>query len=144
MVDNEMPWLEGNWKAMDGGDDVPIIRGDKMIERSQSKVFATLLYGDFGEVDQKIMEMTGKSSYDVELRYNTDVKESGLVDLGVLLDGGRKIVFKSFHGLVRPFQWITDEEALELEGEGDSIEAPPSGYKVQPEIQGRLIFITAL
>ena len=83
--------------------------------------------------------MTGKSSYDVELR---NVEKNDLVDLGVLLDDGRKIVFKSFHGLIRPFEWITEEEALELEGEGDPIEAPPSCYKLQPEFQGRLICIT--
>lgn len=135
----EMPWLDGNWKAMDGGHDVPIIKGSKVIERRRSKVFGTLRYGAFGEVDPKIKEMTGKSSYDVELR---NVEKNDLVDLGVLLDDGRKIVFKSFHGLIRPFEWITEEEAEQLEGEGDPIEAPPSCYKLQPEFQGRLICIT--
>ena len=75
----------------------------------------------------------------MELRYD-DVE--GRVDLGVLLDDGKKIVFKSFLGLICPFEWITEEEAEELEKEGDPIEAPPSSYKVQPELQGRLICIT--
>ena len=136
--DVDTPWLDGSWKAMDGGRDVPVIKGDKVIERNRSKVLGTLRYGAFGKVDAKILEMTGKSCYDVELRFN-HVEES---DLGVLLDGGRKIVFKSFHGLIRPFEWITEEEAEQLEGEGDPIEAPPSCYKVQPELQGRLICIT--
>ena len=49
----EMPWLEleGNWKAMDGGHDVPIIKADKLIERRGSKVTGTRRYGAFGEAD---------------------------------------------------------------------------------------------
>ena len=139
--DVKMPWLDGNWKAMDGGHDVRIIDGDKVIssKRGSKKVFGTLQFGSFGDADPKIVEMTGKSSYDVELRFD-NVK--GRVDLGVLLDDGKKIVFKSFLGLICPFEWITEEEAEELEKEGDPIEAPPSRYKVQPELQGRLICIT--
>ena len=77
----------------------------------------------------------------MELRYD-DVE--GRVDLGILLNDGKKIVFKSFHGLIRLFEWITEGEAEELEKEGDQIEAPPKWYKVQSELQGRLTCITGV
>jgi len=37
---------------------------------------------------------------------------------------------------------VTEEEGKELAKDGDPIEAPPSHHKVQPERQGRLIWIT--
>merc|ERR550517_909011 len=38
--------------------------------------------------------------------------------------------------------WITDEEAELMVKDGDPIEAPSNQYKVEPERQGRLIWIT--
>ena len=136
-----MPWRDGHWKALDGGHDVRIIKGGKVIEKKSNKVFATLQHGIFGEADPKIVEMTGESRYNVELRHVG--KHEDLVDLGVVLDGGRKIVFKTQSGLIRPFEWVTEEEAEQFSKEGqDPIGAPPSHYKPQPEYQGRLICIT--
>merc|ERR1719219_946750 len=37
---------------------------------------------------------------------------------------------------------MTEEEAEELDNDGDPIDAPPNHYKVEPERQGRLIWIT--
>merc|ERR1711936_576689 len=38
--------------------------------------------------------------------------------------------------------WITNEEAEQMANSGDPISAPSSHYKVEPERQGRLIWIT--
>ena len=136
-----MPWRDGHWKALDGGHDVRIIKEGKVFEKKSNKVFATLQHGIFGEADPKIVEMTGESRYNVELRHVG--KHEDLVDLGVVLDDGRKIVFKTQSGLIRPFEWVTEEEAEQFSKEGqDPIGAPPSHYKPQPEYQGRLICIT--
>merc|ERR1719412_3248094 len=40
------------------------------------------------------------------------------------------------------WEWVPEEEGKELAKDGDPIEAPPSHHKVQPEYQGRLIWIT--
>ena len=57
-----MPWLDGHWKAMYGGYNVPIIKGDKVIsmKRGSKGVFGTLQHGSFGNADPKIVKMTGK------------------------------------------------------------------------------------
>ena len=39
-------------------------------------------------------------------------------------------------------RWVTEEEATEAANDGDPIEAPPSDYKLEPERQGRLLWIT--
>ena len=133
----EMPWREGSWKSLDGGQDVPIIKGDKVIQRRNLQAFATLKFGHFGQADPKIVEMTGERNYNLELTHN-----SGSVDLGVLFNEGTKLVFKNIAGMIRPFQWVSEEEAEKFAADGDPIEAPPSHYKVQPEVRGRLICIT--
>ena len=73
MVDQgvKVHWPDGNWKAMDGGHDVPIIKGDKIIslKRGSERVFGTLQHGSFGDADPETVETAGKTSYDVELRY---------------------------------------------------------------------------
>ena len=133
----EMPWREGSWKSLDGGQDVPIIKGDKVIQRRNFQAFASLKFGHFGQADPKIVEMTGERNYNLELTHN-----SGSVDPGVLFNEGTKLVFKNIAGMIRPFQWVTEEEAEKFAADGDPIEAPPSHYKVQPEVRGRLICIT--
>merc|ERR1719430_198206 len=40
------------------------------------------------------------------------------------------------------WEWVPEEEGKELAKDGDPIVAPPSHHKVQPEYQGRLIWIT--
>ena len=45
-------------------------------------------------------------------------KHEDLVDLGVVLDGGRKIVLKTESGLIRPFEWVSEEEAEQFSKEG--------------------------
>eukprot|EP00091_Calanus_sinicus_P021089 TRINITY_DN6080_c0_g1_i2.p1 TRINITY_DN6080_c0_g1~~TRINITY_DN6080_c0_g1_i2.p1 ORF type:complete len:175 (-),score=39.64 TRINITY_DN6080_c0_g1_i2:324-848(-) len=43
---------------------------------------------------------------------------------------------------VTVLEWVTQEEAAALEAEGDPIEAPPGEYKIQPEYQGKFLWIT--
>ena len=68
---------------MYGGYNVPIIKGDKVIsmKRGSKGGFGTLQHGSFGDADPKIVKMTGKSSYNVELKYD-DVE--GMVVVGLV------------------------------------------------------------
>merc|ERR1711892_69794 len=43
---------------------------------------------------------------------------------------------------ISELEWITEEEAAALEAEGDPIEAPPGDYKIQPDYQGKFLWIT--
>merc|ERR1712013_491879 len=43
---------------------------------------------------------------------------------------------------IAELEWVTEEEVTRLEAEGDPIEAPPGEYKIQPEYQGKLLWIT--
>ena len=138
------PWREGKWKVKDGGPEtLTLARGklcsDVVENEFESEGGAELKYGRFGEADPKIVEMTGEKYYNLESRYDMVGKEK--VDYGVLMDDGTTMVVKAWWG-IGTLVWITDEEAEQMANSGDSISAPSSHYKVEPERQGRLIWIT--
>ena len=132
------PWRDGNWKVKDGGLDIIILAEEKLTSRG-SNHSSKLKYGSFGEADPKIVELTGEKYYTLESTYDVIGKE--MVDYGVLIDDGTTIVFKGIMG-VTTLVWITEEEAEQMANDGDPIEAPTNPYKIQPERQGRLIWIT--
>ena len=132
------PWRDGNYKVKDGGNNVLTITGEKLYS-SGTDHKTKLKYGNFGEADPKIVEMTGEKYYNLESTYDVVGKE--MTDYGVLIDDGNAIVFKGMMGIFT-LMWITEEEAEKMANDTDPIEAPTNHYKVQPERQGRLIFIT--
>ena len=132
------PWRDGNWKVKDGGLDIIILAEEKLTSRGSGHS-SKLKYGSFGEADPKIVELTGEKYYNLESTYDVIGKE--MVDYGVLIDDGTTIVFKGIMG-VTTLVWITEEEAEQMANDGDPIEAPTNPYKIQPERQGRLIWIT--
>ena len=137
MEDAGTPWRDGKYKRLDRGQDLITINGETVTFNPFSK--SKLKYGSFGEADPRIVEMTGERFYNLEIRYDLIGKE--MTDYGVLTEHGRKMVLKGNSGIVTRL-WITDEEAELIENEGDPIEAPPNHYKVEPERQGRLIWIS--
>ena len=132
------PWRDGNWKVKDGGLDIIILAEEKLTSRGSGHS-SKLKYGSFGEADPKIVELTGEKYYTLESTYDVIGKE--MVDYGVLINDGTTIVFKGIMG-VSTLVWITEEEAEQMANDGDPIEAPTNPYKIQPERQGRLIWIT--
>jgi len=131
------PWRNGKYKSCDGGQDLITVDGEKITFNSFSE--AKLKFGSFGEADPKIVEMTGEKIYNVEISHNYIGKK--MSDYGVLTEDGTKLVIKGGSG-IRTRLWITDEEAEMIENDGDPIEAPTNHYKVEPERQGRLIWIS--
>ena len=105
------------------------------------KTRMTLSHGVFGETDPEIVKMTGESVYTVEARY--PVRERERVLHGVVTKDGFSLVFHTFVGLWE-LDWVTEEEAERLANEGDLILAPSSSYPLEPERQGKLLWITGL
>ena len=63
------------------------------------------------------------------------------IDHGVVIEDGTKFILETMMG-ISTLEWINEEEAERLANDGDPMDAPPSHYKVEPERQGRLIWIT--
>ena len=103
------------------------------------KTQMTISHGVFGEADPKIVKATGESVYTVELRY--PVRERERVLHGVVIKEGFNLVFHTFVGLWE-LEWVTEEEAAMFSKEGDPVCAPRSCYRIEPERQGKLLWIT--
>ena len=135
------PWKEGNYRG-DGIFRSIVITGDKAVATENPDVKMTFNQGDFGEADPHVVEMSGETNYTVELK--TEMMGKSWPTLMVVTDGGKKLLFKSSIKTVPVsyFTWITQEEADVMAISGDPIAAPPSHYKLEPERQGKLVWIT--
>jgi len=132
-----LPWCDGNYKSLES-QDIFIVKGEKA---TSPNVEMTFRHGAFGEADAKIVEMTGERCYTVQARFHMMDKE--ITYPGVVLENGTKLVFKTSFA-IHTLELITDEEVERLANEGDPIDAPTIPYKVEPQNQGRLIWITGL
>ena len=132
--ENEAPWRDGNYKKEECNIDGYVITGEKLTVNGTSFV-SKLTYVLFGEADPKVVETTGERYYNVKSSYDILGKE--MTDYGVLVENGTKFIFER-----QTLVWITEEEAELMAKDCDAIEAPSSSYKVEPERQGRLIWIT--
>merc|ERR1711962_725821 len=134
------PWRDGHYKGNGGFIDHLVLTRDMAVPVPASEEFKlTFNYGDFGKASDRVAEKSGKENFNVEVKcefFNNEV-----VDHGVMMDDGRTFYLENMMGLWT-LEWISDGEAEALENDGDPIDAPPNHYKVEPERQGRLIWIT--
>ena len=141
MANTSLPLSDGHYKVTDNWYKLFLVKGATAVIKGTTlgDLSVDLKYGDFGDADQEICELTEKSSYDLELTFTVHEKE--FKKLGVVTKNGKKITMKSMMGIAK-FEWITDEEAAAIEDDGDPIDTPPAPYKLQPENQGKLLWLT--
>jgi len=134
------PWREGNYRG-EGLFESIILSGNKGTSTTSRNLEITFESGDFGEADDEVIKMTGQMRYTAVMRYKK--WETDMMTKCVLSEDGRKFFFKSTLKTVPigVLEWITQEEADIIANDGDSIEAPSSHYKLEPERQGKIIWI---
>ena len=130
----------------------------------QSKPFDRIKieYGEFDEVHPKIQDITGKNNNNFKLviQWNKENDEDTWEIQGLVSDDGTRLYYKKDHDpenidiharitqVLRyqrkvPIVPIVQAEADEIDADtGDPIDAPPGPYKIQPEYQGRLVWIS--
>ena len=134
--------LNGNYIATGSYYSSIMVKGNKGVlkDPTNSKLETKIKLGDFGEADPEIYKTTGQKSYNIEFLYSfgKDYTEHGVVS-----EDGLQITTKGMMGITI-LEWMTDKEteALEADVEGDSIEAPPGPYKIQPYYLGKFLWIT--
>jgi len=134
------PLLNGSYKATGNWYTFLIVDGAKALlkEPSGTQIEGTIKVGDFGEADPEVGKLSGEKSYNIQISYSYG---QDFIENGVLSGDGLKITTKGLTGIAE-IEWVTEEEAARLEAEGDPIEAPPGEYKIQPEYQGKFLWIT--
>jgi len=108
-------------------------------------------YGDFGEADPKVQEISGLKNYNIKITLSPPGEEDkkdeaeenklGHRDIGIVYDEGRKCSMKGIAG-VSSLEKITEEDVEAILNDCDPIEAPPGPYTVQPGKKGRIIWFT--
>jgi len=133
------PWRDGNYCSKDGYFQLLKVTGEKALSLTNNKQM-TFKHGQFGEASENIVKRSGgEKTFTIELRFEAVGKE--FVNLGVLLDNGRKFIIETILG-IWTFNWVTEEEMDRLLNDGDPITAPDCPHKAEPERLGRLIWIT--
>ena len=98
----------------------------------------TILYGDFGEAHPEVVAATGRNRYNVEMKLLNGFWKV----YGILSDDSTRITFYGSASSVDCYEWMSEEEVTRYIESGDPVEAPPCHYKIQPKIQGTLLWIT--
>jgi len=134
------PLRNGNYKATGNWYTFLFVDGAKALlkEPSSAQLQGTIKVGDFGAADPEVIKLSGKESYNIQITYSYG---QDVIENAVLSGDGLKMITKGMMGIAE-LEWVTEEEVARLEAEGDPIEAPPGEYKIQPEYQGKFLWIT--
>ena len=134
------PLLNGNYKTTGNWYSFLVVNGAKgnLKQPIGTELQADIKLGDFGDADPEVMKVTGQKFYNFQITYWVGQE---VIEKGVLSADGLNITTKGLMGVCE-MEWVTEVEAAALEAEGDPIEAPPGDYKIQPEYQGKLLWIT--
>jgi len=137
--------INGSFKATDLGVPVIKINGHTMLvydDRFEENREICIEYGEFGESSKGVIDKCGVKIYNA--KFVSQYKQFKTEMYGVVSDDGRNATVNGSSG-VFVLDWVTDEEAARITEEamvGEPIEAPPCPYKIQPENQGKLLWIT--
>ena len=136
------PWQNGYYKL--SGIDNMIFKVDNENVTTESFVenkfgLGSWKFGEFGTVDQEILEQTGKKNYNVDINlYN------GMwLSKGVINDAGDTLTLLSMAKGINSFKKMTADEIEAFKNSADPFDAPTSHYKIQPEFNdGKLLWIS--
>ena len=98
----------------------------------------TFKFGDFGPAQEEVAKEAGKPNYNVQI----SIWNGMLTPKGIVSDDGTQIHFWGLANDVDQFEWKSEESIKALRDSGDPADAPPSVHKIQPEYQGKFLFIS--
>ena len=88
--------------------------------------------GLFGSIPTEIEELTGKTQFNLKM----GTRE------GLLTEDGKTIYTVPYNGVgIEKIQWVSDQEFQELLNLRESWKNPSTFYKIQPEINGKIVFL---
>lgn len=93
--------------------------------------------GDFGPAKKEVQDATGKENYNFELSYGEVMTQKGVID-----EDGTKIVSWGFSNSLETIEFLTEEDLQKIDEGREDIKNPSCPYKVQPENQGKFIWLT--
>ena len=96
-------------------------------------------FGDFGPAHEDVQKASGGiKNFNIQMKLF-----EGLFQMsGILSEDGKKIHTFGMWNCLETLTWQSDEDLMKLAEDRDPIEAPSSHYKIQPENQGKLVWLS--
>merc|ERR1712062_292364 len=98
----------------------------------------TWKFGDFGETHPDVKKESGKTRYNVEMSAYEGMWKIPMVTS----DDGKCLTFYGMSRCVDFMDWLSDEALAEFIASGDPHDDLPHSYKVQPEYQGKILWLS--
>ena len=142
------PWKNGYYHSRSMPSMLYLVDGENILthpasgkpsnlsENPMSK--GTWKLGDFGKAHEDVTKECGKSRYNVKMEAMGGFWTIPMV----LCDDGKKLVFYGTTNCVDILFWLSEEDLAEFIETGDPDDNRPHTYKVQPESQGKLVWIS--
>ena len=144
------PWLDGLWAFGRYQYLVVEVKGQNAIYKNKAhydfpeediKPIGDGIWesGIYEDTTEEINKLTGESKFNLKM-----VAFDGKMTMyGVLAEDGKSMTSTSFDGKgVEHFNWISKEQLEQSMDERESCLNPITFHKLQPEIQGKLLFIS--
>lgn len=143
---NSTPWKNGYYRSLDLNawlfhieEEDCVMEGVSGKPTNEDPILkGTFKYGDFGDAHPDVVKETGKKKYNVEMNLWGGLWKSH----AVVNDDGTTFTFYGAAKKVDSLSWQSEEELSAFKGTGDPVDEPSSHYKLQPENQGKLVFIS--
>ena len=144
---NPTPWKDGYYRTRTNTSRLFKVTGETFImhrvsgkpTNMDSPMYnGTLKFGDFGDAHPDVAKVSGKPRYNVEMNAWGGMWKPHLI----VSDDGKSLAHFGMTNSVDFFEWMSDEEYTALIDSGDPVDAYPHPYKVQPENQGKLLWLS--
>ena len=146
-MSGSFPWEDGYYVNESSGALITVVKGNNTFAQNinfigivepADTMKAVWSYGTFGPTPPKAEELTGKKNFDIEMTIGGFMKS-----YGVLGKDKKSVTIVSFmtHE-VEVLTWKSEAQFRALKLKGDHVSAPSSHYKIQPENQGKLIWLS--
>ena len=139
------PWMDGTYRCKSLPKVLCVVEGENVtlkgfgILETGERCKGTWKYGEMGEANEAVAEATGKKIYNVDM----SLYQGWFDGKGVVSEDGKKITFwNNASNQLDAYELMTEDELQDLENNCDSAEAPPNHYKIQPDNQGKFLFLT--
>ena len=146
--DNSLPWKNGMYHSRSMPSMLYEVNGEHILMypasgkpsgiKDNPMANGTWKHGDFGEVHPDVGKETGKTRNNVEM-----VAWGGMMKIPMVAsDDGKSLTFYGMAHCVDVMDWLSDEALAEFIATGDPCDDLPHPYKVQPENQGKLVWLS--
>ena len=141
-----LPWPSGFytnktshfWVTQVDGSNVKLMNLAHVGTVNDDFMAGTWSYGSFGSVHPEVLKSTGQTDYNVEMVY----ADGAFKQYGVLHEDTKTITIWGFYGYLEILQWTDNEGMQKLKESRDPAQNMPCPHKIQPENQGKLIWLS--